>query len=143
MLGYIAKRLLGLLPTLVIVGLLVFLFVHLLPGDPARLAAGPDATPETVDLVRKDLGLDRSLPEQFARFVAGVVRFDFGNSIRTKRPVATEIADRFMRVASTRSASRSIAKAAAVLWSRAARSSKRSSVQRRSRFGNRSCRGRC
>src|SRR5678815_3829382 len=89
MLGYIAKRLLGLLPTLVIVGLLVFLFVHLLPGDPARLAAGPDATPETVDLVRRDLGLDRSLPEQFARFV-------FGNSIRTKRPVATEIADRFM-----------------------------------------------
>jgi glutathione transport system permease protein len=96
MLGYFAKRLLGLLPTLVIVGLLVFLFVHLLPGDPARLAAGPDATPETVELVRKDLGLDRSLPEQFVRFVAGVARFDFGNSIRTKRPVATEIADRFM-----------------------------------------------
>jgi len=70
MLSYIAKRLLGLLPTLVIVGLLVFLFVHLLPGDPARLAAGPDATPETVELVRKDLGLDRSLPEQFVRFVA-------------------------------------------------------------------------
>src|SRR5829696_3829183 len=96
MLLYIAKRLLGLLPTLLIVGFLVFLFVHLLPGDPARLAAGPDAGPETVELVRKDLGLDRSLPEQFVRFVAGVARFDFGNSIRTKRPVATEIADRFM-----------------------------------------------
>ena len=47
MLSYIAKRLLGVLPTLVIVGALVFLFVHVLPGDPARLAAGPDATPET------------------------------------------------------------------------------------------------
>ena len=70
MLQYIAKRLLGLLPTLVIVGLLVFLFVHLLPGDPARLAAGPDATPETVEPVRRDLGLDRPLPEQFARFAA-------------------------------------------------------------------------
>ena len=45
MLQYIAKRLLGLLPTLLIVGFLVFLFVHLLPGDPARLAAGVDATP--------------------------------------------------------------------------------------------------
>ena len=96
MLQYIVKRLLGLLPTLAIVGLLVFLFVHLLPGDPARLAAGPDATPETVELVRKDLGLDRPLPEQFARFVAGVVQWDFGKSLRTKRLVRDEIADRFM-----------------------------------------------
>src|SRR4030095_5248525 len=96
MLQYIAKRLLGLAAALVIVGALVFLFVHLLPGDPARLAAGPDANPETVELVRKDLGLDRPLYQQFLRFVAGVARFDFGNSIRTKRPVATEIADRFM-----------------------------------------------
>ena len=85
MLQYIVKRLLGLLPTLLIVGLLVFLFVHLLPGDPARLAAGPDATPETVELVRKDLGLDRPLPQQFVRFVAGVVHWDFGKSLRTKR----------------------------------------------------------
>src|SRR5689334_17658244 len=96
MTSYIAKRLLGLLPTLVIVGLLVFLFVHLLPGDPARLAAGVDATPETVELVRKDLGLDRSLPQQFVRFVAGALHFDFGRSLRTKRPVSTEIAERFM-----------------------------------------------
>jgi glutathione transport system permease protein len=96
MLQYIAKRLLGLLPTLFIVGALVFLFVHLLPGDPARLAAGPDANQETVELVRKDLGLDRPLPEQFARFVSGVVHWDFGKSLRTKRPVATEIGERFL-----------------------------------------------
>ena len=78
MLQYIVKRLLGLLPTLLIVGVLVFMFVHLLPGDPARLAAGPDATPETVALVRQDLGLDRSLPEQFVRFATGVIHGDFG-----------------------------------------------------------------
>jgi glutathione transport system permease protein len=96
MLQYIAKRLLGLLPTLLIVGFLVFLFVHLLPGDPARLAAGVDATPATVELVRKDLGLDRPLHEQFGRFVVGVARWDFGRSLRTKRPVSTEIAERFM-----------------------------------------------
>ena len=96
MLQYIAKRLLGLLPTLLLVGLLVFLFVHLLPGDPARLAAGPDATPETVNLVRVDLGLDQPLPQQFARFLNGVVHWDFGRSLRTKRAVATEIGDRFM-----------------------------------------------
>jgi glutathione transport system permease protein len=93
---YIVKRLLGLLPTLLLVGLLVFLFVHLLPGDPARLAAGPDATPETVDLVRRDLGLDKPLPQQFVRFLNGVVHWDFGKSLRTKREVSTEIGDRFM-----------------------------------------------
>jgi len=96
MLQYIVKRLLGLAPTLFIVGVLVFMFVHLLPGDPARLAAGPDATPETVALVRQDLGLDRPLPEQFVRFVTGTLQGNFGKSLRTKRPVSTEIADRFM-----------------------------------------------
>ena len=96
MIRYIVKRLLGLLPTLLIVGLLVFLFVHLLPGDPARLAAGPDANPETVELVRKDLGLDLSLPQQFLRFANGVLHWDFGRSLRTKRTVRSEIADRFL-----------------------------------------------
>jgi glutathione transport system permease protein len=95
MLQYIVKRLLGLVPTLLLVGVLVFLFVHLLPGDPARLAAGPDATPATVELVRKDLGLDKSLPEQFVRFALGAVQGDFGRSVRTKRPVSTEIRERF------------------------------------------------
>jgi len=94
-LQYILKRLLGLIPTLLIVGMLVFMFVHLLPGDPARLAAGPDATPETVALVRQDLGLDKSLPEQFLRFVGGALQGDFGRSVRTKRPVSTEIRERF------------------------------------------------
>jgi len=94
--AYIAKRLLGLLPTLILVGFLVFMLVHLLPGDPARLAAGQDATPETVELVRKDLGLDKPLPQQFLRFVDGVLHWDFGMSLRTKRPVATEIGERFM-----------------------------------------------
>jgi glutathione transport system permease protein len=96
MLQYTAKRLLGLLPTLLLIGVLVFLFVHLLPGDPARLAAGPDANPETVALVRQDLGLDRPLPAQFMRFIVGVAHWDFGRSIRTKRAVSTEIGERFM-----------------------------------------------
>jgi len=95
MLLYIVKRLLGLVPTLLLVGILVFLLVHLLPGDPARLAAGPDANPETVQLVRQDLGLDRPLPQQFVRFVGGALTGDFGKSMRTKRAVATEIAERF------------------------------------------------
>ena len=93
---YVLKRLLGLLPTLLIVAVLVFLFVHMLPGDPARLAAGPDASPETVALVRADLGLDKPLPQQFLSFFGNMLQGDFGRSLRSKRPVSTEIAERFM-----------------------------------------------
>lgn len=95
MLNYILKRLLGLLPTLLIVAVLVFLFVHLLPGDPARLAAGPEADQQTVALVRSDLGLDKPLYQQFIRFFVNAVQGDFGRSLRSKRPVSTEIAERF------------------------------------------------
>lgn len=83
------------IPTLLIVAVLVFLFVHLLPGDPARLAAGPEADEMTVDLIRKDLGLDKPMHEQFVRFFANAARGEFGNSIRTKRPVSEEIGERF------------------------------------------------
>ncbi|WP_250453223.1 glutathione ABC transporter permease GsiC [Caballeronia sp. ATUFL_M2_KS44] len=96
MLNFLAKRLLGLLPTLFIVAVLVFLFVHLLPGDPARLAAGAEADEATVALVRADLGLDKPLPQQLVNFFSKVVHFDFGMSTRSKRPVSTEIAERFM-----------------------------------------------
>lgn len=96
MTSYFLKRLLGLLPTLLIVAVLVFLFVHMLPGDPARLAAGQDADPQTVELVRRDLGLDRPLPEQFVNFFGRMVQGDLGTSLRSRRPVSTEIAERFM-----------------------------------------------
>lgn len=96
MLNFLVKRLFGLLPTLAIVAVLVFLFVHLLPGDPARLAAGPEADDATVALVRADLGLDRPLPTQFANFFVKIAHGDFGTSTRSKRPVSTEIGERFM-----------------------------------------------
>ena len=96
MLEYALRRLLGLVPTLLAVAVLVFLFVHLLPGDPARLAAGPEADAETVQLVRRDLGLDRPLGEQFVSYFSRALRGDLGRSIRTKRPVMDEIAERFL-----------------------------------------------
>ncbi|BEP54705.1 glutathione ABC transporter permease GsiC [Variovorax sp. V118] len=95
MLNYFLKRLLGLIPTLLIVAVLVFLFVHMLPGDPARLAAGQDADEQTVAMVRAELGLDKPLPQQFVSFFTHMVQGDFGTSIRTRRPVSTEIAERF------------------------------------------------
>jgi glutathione transport system permease protein len=94
-LNYFLKRLLGLVPTLLIVAVLVFLFVHMLPGDPARLAAGQDADEQTVELVRQQLGLDRPLHEQFVHYFSRMLQADFGTSIRTRRPVSTEIAERF------------------------------------------------
>ncbi len=96
MLNYFLKRLLGLIPTLLIVAVLVFLFVHMLPGDPARLAAGQDADEQTVELVRKELGLDRPMHEQFVSYFTHTLQGDFGRSMRSRRPVATEIAERFM-----------------------------------------------
>ncbi|MCA3822287.1 MAG: glutathione ABC transporter permease GsiC [Burkholderia sp.] len=96
MLNFLVKRLFGLLPTLAIVAVLVFLFVHLLPGDPARLAAGPEADDATIALVRADLGLDRPLPAQFVNFFTKIAHGDFGMSTRSKRPVSTESGERFM-----------------------------------------------
>ncbi len=96
MLNYFIKRLLGLIPTLLIVMVLVFLFVHLLPGDPARLAAGREADAAVIEMVRQDLGLDKPLPHQFWHFFTSVLQGDFGTSIVSKRPVTEEIAMRFM-----------------------------------------------
>lgn len=95
MFRYFVMRLLGLVPTLFLVTVCVFFFVHLLPGDPAQLAAGPEADEETVQMVRERLGLDRPLPEQFVLFVKKTVTGDFGISIRSQRPVIDEVADRF------------------------------------------------
>ncbi|MFX1675406.1 glutathione ABC transporter permease GsiC [Paraburkholderia sp. A2WS-5] len=96
MLAYIVKRTLGAIPTLVLVTIAVFLFVHVLPGDPARLAAGAEADEATVTLVRHQLGLDLPLPEQFVRYFDNMVHGDLGESLRTRRPVSREIAERFM-----------------------------------------------
>ncbi|EOU9602634.1 glutathione ABC transporter permease GsiC [Cronobacter dublinensis] len=96
MFSYIIKRLLGLIPTLLIVAVLVFLFVHLLPGDPARLVAGPEADAEVINLVRHQLGLDQPLWQQFCHYISNVVRGDFGMSLVSRRPVSEEIASRFM-----------------------------------------------
>lgn len=95
MFRYFVMRLLGLVPTMFLVTVCIFFFVHLLPGDPAQLAAGPEADEETVRMVRERLGLDRPLPEQFVLFVKKTVTGDFGISIRSQRPVIDEVADRF------------------------------------------------
>ncbi|MGV8924585.1 MAG: glutathione ABC transporter permease GsiC [Ewingella sp.] len=96
MLNFFLKRLLGLIPTLLIVAVLVFLFVHMLPGDPARLMAGQDADQSVIELVRKDLGLDKPLYQQFFTFFTHALQGDFGHSMVSKRPVMDEISSRFL-----------------------------------------------
>jgi glutathione transport system permease protein len=92
---YLIHRLLGILPVLLLISLLVFGFVHLLPGDPARLVAGQDATQQDIAVVRAALGLDRPLWEQYVTYVWNVLHGDFGISLKTRRPVSEEIGERF------------------------------------------------
>ena len=96
MLGYLAKRLTATVPVILTVAVCVFAFVHVLPGDPARLVAGVDASLEDVQAVRESLGLDRPLPEQFVRYVGRVAHGDFGVSLKTRRTVVEEIGERLM-----------------------------------------------
>ncbi len=95
MLRYIASRLVYFRPHLVVVAFLVFLLIHLVPGDPAMVMLGPDATHDAVVSLRHTLGLDKSLPVQFISWLGGVVRGDFGTSLHTKLPVFQSIQERF------------------------------------------------
>ena len=96
MLKYIIKRIIGVIPTLIIVTTFVFFFVLLIPGDPARLVAGPQATLEDVEVVREELGLNKPIVTQYVDYVTGLFHGDLGMSLRTKRPVATEVSLRYM-----------------------------------------------
>lgn len=96
MLKYTIKRIIGVIPTLIIVVTFVFFFVRLIPGDPARLVAGPQATQADVEVVREELGLNKPLVNQYADYVVGLLHGDLGTSLRTKRPVALEVSLRYM-----------------------------------------------
>lgn len=88
-----------LVPVLLAIALLVFSIVHVIPGDPAVIAAGLEASPATVERIRRDLGLDQPLPVQFVSFVVRTMRGDLGTSIRTGAPVGQEILDRLPHTA--------------------------------------------
>lgn len=92
--AHIVRTLLLSLITLFGVSVLIFLMLRVLPGDPARVLAGLNASEEDVARIRDQLGLDDSLLAQYWQFISGVVTGDLGTSARTSRPVATEIAVR-------------------------------------------------
>ncbi len=92
MVEYIAKRLLLTIPTIVAITVLVFLILHAVPGDPAIIFLGENsATPERLDAIRRSMGLDRPLVEQYLDFLAGIVRGNLGRSLFSHFPVMHEI----------------------------------------------------
>jgi len=90
--GYILRRILLATPTLILASVAIFLFLRLIPGDPVALVAGADATPDQVQAVRRELGLDRPLPVQYVIWLGGVVRGDFGRSLIGRNDIGEQIA---------------------------------------------------
>lgn len=95
MLRYISKRLLDLVPVILGITLLVFLFLQLIPGDPAVVLLGQRATPDQIEALREQMGLNQPLPLQYLAFLGKLLRFDLGRSIISGIPVTQEIAVRW------------------------------------------------
>jgi dipeptide transport system permease protein len=94
MLKQIGKRVATVIPSLIGVVVVTFLLTRVLPGDAAAYFAGPAATPQAIEEVRRQLGLDKSLPEQFARYVTDLAHGDLGKSLTTGQSVTADIAAR-------------------------------------------------
>ena len=94
MLKTLGDRILTTIPALIGVVLVSFLLTRVLPGDTAAYFAGPAATPQAIEEIRRELGLDRPLPEQFGRYVADLAKGNLGQSLTTGQPVLSDIASR-------------------------------------------------
>lgn len=93
--AYIARRLLHTVPVLLGLTVIVFLIMAMIPGDPATAILGSYATPENVERLNRQLGLDRSLPEQYATWLGNLLAGDLGRSYSLNRPVLDEVLERF------------------------------------------------
>lgn len=94
MLSYILRRLLGVIPVMVVVGVFVFSLLHLAPGDPAAIIAGDNATEASIARIRASLGLDRPLLEQFGKWAWATVQGDLGVSMFSNVPVTELVKQR-------------------------------------------------
>jgi len=91
---YLLRRILAVIPVMVVVATVTFVLIHLAPGDPASVIAGPDATPGDVVRLRHHLGLDEPLPAQLVRWYGRLLRGDLGDSIFLRRPFTEAIVER-------------------------------------------------
>lgn len=94
--SYLKKRILLLVPTLFGIILVSFLMLYTIPGDPAVVIAGVHATPEVIEAIREELGLNRPLPIQFLVYIRDVFTGNFGRSIASQSPVLSELIPRFI-----------------------------------------------
>lgn len=94
--NYLARRLALAVPVLLGVSIVSFLMLRIIPGDPARLMAGPDATYAQVQLIRHQMGLDQSWPQQYVLYLGSLLHGDLGTSTRVKAPVAQILGGRFL-----------------------------------------------
>jgi peptide/nickel transport system permease protein len=95
MLRFVVRRLILLVPILIGLSILVFAWIRALPGSPAESLLGEHATPQAVQQIRHQYGLDRPIWDQYWRYVDTTIHFNFGTSIATQRPVSYEIGHRF------------------------------------------------
>jgi peptide/nickel transport system permease protein len=93
--NYIVRRLLQLVPVLLGVTIIIFGMVRLIPGDPAQIIAGTNATIEDIQSIRQKLSLDKPLVEQYFIYMKNIFKGDLGTSIRTKRPVLEDMIPRY------------------------------------------------
>lgn len=93
MLTYTLKRLLTLIPTLIAASFLVFLFIHLIPGDPAAILLGDTATPEEIAELTREMGLDKPIWQQYLIWASNALQGNLGNSLFFDTPVLSVIAD--------------------------------------------------
>jgi len=91
---YVARRLLALIPVILVVATVAFVLIHLAPGDPASIIAGPDASPDDIARIQRQLGLDAPFHVQLFRWYGRLARGDLGQSIFLRRPVLEAIVDR-------------------------------------------------
>jgi ABC-type dipeptide/oligopeptide/nickel transport system permease component len=87
----VVRRLLFLVFVLLALSMITFTLSNIVPRDPARLIAGPRASPQELAQIRRDYGLDQPLYRQYVSYMAGVVRFDFGRSLTSRRPVSEDL----------------------------------------------------
>ncbi|MEZ5778819.1 MAG: ABC transporter permease [Paracoccaceae bacterium] len=93
--GYILKRLISAIPVLLGITIIVFLIMAMIPGDPATAILGSYATPENVEKLNRDLGLDKPLVQRYFIWLGNMLTGDFGRSFSLNRPVLDEIVERF------------------------------------------------
>src|ERR1044072_3777479 len=94
MFTYVVRRILATIPAMAVVPLFVFSLLFIAPGDPAAVIAGDQATPQDVERIRQNLGLDRPFLVQFSDWGCRLLHFDLGRSIFTNLPVPPMIAQR-------------------------------------------------